>query len=473
MAAQCAIRVARVRSSTLPDMNPRLIYHDTQELQQLANSDQLGMPSSYPWLCDWLTWLRIPAMTVHYEESNIREISALIIGPPGTPYAFGFYQVRLITTNRGRTRFGPNLYASGKVCLYVCWARKSKGTWPGERNEQWSAAQGLESVLLSIQSLLSVNPYNLEPGFEDANTHSDQKNIKHYNAKIRHENLRLAVIGQVENALGIIQRPLVPPSQEGTLPTPTRLTMEDLTDRPFDDFCKQRFLWYLDQYKKVIQEGIDHETSRHGMQFHSQPFESPENGMSGTWNYPDLKERVERLEKALMEETQGWPAQGLALEKQAMGIAVKLRAQHEQVTREIGNRTQAMVDLVLVDDNPFLWLLTYFGRPMTKFDGGVLKIKIYISPHHPAEQPRVFVETPLYHVRVSTQKMLIYLPARADEMSRHIGSIIDTLEEESPPYNPLMAVNLEASQLCWGSKEEQRQYSRKLRRSVEDSIDHL
>lgn len=283
--------------------------------------------------------------------------------------------------------------------------------------------------------------------------------------------MRLAVIGQVESALGIAQRPLVPRSQEGTLPTPTRLATEDSTPGPFDDFCKQRFLWYLDQYKKAIQEGIDHEASRHGMQFHSQPFESPDNGMMGVWNYPDLKERMERLEKALMAETQGWPAQGLVLAKQEVGIAVRLRVQHEQLTREIGNRNQAMVDLTLVDENPFLWRLTYFGRPMTKFDGGVLKIKIYISPRHPVEQPRVFVETPLYHVRVSTQKMLIYLPAGAEEMSRHIQSIIDTLEEESPPYNPLMAVNLEASQLCWGSKEEQRQYSRKLRRSVEESVE--
>lgn len=96
MAAQCAIRVIRVRSSTLPDRNPPLIYHDIQELQQLVRSDQLGMPYPCPWPCGWLTWLRIPAMTVHYKESNIREISALIIGPPGTPYAFGFYQVSLL-----------------------------------------------------------------------------------------------------------------------------------------------------------------------------------------------------------------------------------------------------------------------------------------------------------------------------------------------------------------------------------------
>lgn len=32
-------------------------------------------------------------MTVHYNESNIRNVTALIMGPPGTPYALGFYEV--------------------------------------------------------------------------------------------------------------------------------------------------------------------------------------------------------------------------------------------------------------------------------------------------------------------------------------------------------------------------------------------
>jgi hypothetical protein len=34
-----------------------------------------------------------PAVDISYKETNIREIDALIIGPPDTPYALGFYQV--------------------------------------------------------------------------------------------------------------------------------------------------------------------------------------------------------------------------------------------------------------------------------------------------------------------------------------------------------------------------------------------
>lgn len=67
-------------------------------------------------------------------EDNVRNIRALIIGPPDTPYEFGFFELKVkcgdnyphsapsvksITTNAGRSRFNPNIYASGKVCLSI------------------------------------------------------------------------------------------------------------------------------------------------------------------------------------------------------------------------------------------------------------------------------------------------------------------------------------------------------------------
>jgi len=239
----------------------------------------------------------------------------------------------------------------------------------------------------------------------------------------------------------------------------------------FDDYRKQRFLWYLELYKQAVQEGLEKETVRHGTTFPLLPFEMGGNAMRGEWNYPDLQRRMNVLEAKIMEETHQWPVEGRKLTEMDAGIAVSLRAQHEQIVAGFTSRTDSIFDLTMVDENPFLWKLVYFGRPMTQYDGGVLMVKIYISPRHPVEQPRVFVETPLFHVRLSTKKVLIYLPARAEEMSRHIEGIIASLEEESPPYNPLMTVNAEATKLFWGSKDEQKQYHRKLRRSIEESIE--
>ena len=57
-------------------------------------------------------------------------------------------------------------------------------TWRGERGEQWSSAQGLESILISIQSLMSGNPYENEPGFENANSDDDKASQKAYVDKV-------------------------------------------------------------------------------------------------------------------------------------------------------------------------------------------------------------------------------------------------------------------------------------------------
>ena len=37
--------------------------------------------------------LTFVALAVGYQESNIRNVKALIIGPPDSPYEFGFFEV--------------------------------------------------------------------------------------------------------------------------------------------------------------------------------------------------------------------------------------------------------------------------------------------------------------------------------------------------------------------------------------------
>jgi ubiquitin-conjugating enzyme E2 Z len=134
------------------------------------------------------------AIAVACQESDVRHVKALIIGPPETPYEYGFFEfavkfgteypskppkVDAKTTNGGRCRFNPNIYAQGKVCLSIL------GTWNGEKpGEEWSSAQGLESILISIQSLMSNNPYENEPGFENARSASDEKNQSSYREKV-------------------------------------------------------------------------------------------------------------------------------------------------------------------------------------------------------------------------------------------------------------------------------------------------
>ncbi len=105
------------------------------------------------------------------EEANLRNGKAMIIGPEGSPYAYCplLFSVRLgddypfnppvvqFLTCDQSTRFHPNLYINGKVCLSIL------GTWSGPK---WSAVMNISTVLSSIQSLLDANPITNEPGFE-------------------------------------------------------------------------------------------------------------------------------------------------------------------------------------------------------------------------------------------------------------------------------------------------------------------
>lgn len=104
-------------------------------------------------------------------EGDMRKGRALIIGPEDTPYAFCplLFDIVLpddypfsppkvtFVTSDGVTRFHPNLYVGGKVCLSIL------GTWAGP---SWASIMSLSTVLLSIQSLLESNPITNEPGWE-------------------------------------------------------------------------------------------------------------------------------------------------------------------------------------------------------------------------------------------------------------------------------------------------------------------
>ncbi|XP_026853741.2 ubiquitin-conjugating enzyme E2 Z [Electrophorus electricus] len=142
-----------------------------------------------------------PGMFVVPDPHDMTKIHALITGPFDTPYEGGFFlflfrcppdypihppRVKLITTGHNTVRFNPNFYRNGKVCLSIL------GTWTGPA---WSPAQSISSVLISIQSLMTENPYHNEPGFEQERHPGDSKN---YNECIRHETMRVAVCDMLE-----------------------------------------------------------------------------------------------------------------------------------------------------------------------------------------------------------------------------------------------------------------------------------
>ncbi|KAK3922727.1 Ubiquitin-conjugating enzyme E2 Z, partial [Frankliniella fusca] len=144
----------------------------------------------------------LPGVSLELDEEDFMTIHALIVGPQGTPYENGFFyfilkfpydypwnppNVQLMTTGNGTVRFNPNFYSSGKVCLSIL------GTWPGPG---WTPQMTLSSVLLSMQSLMNEKPYCNEPGRDAERCPGD---FEKYNLVIRHDTLRVAVLGMVKN----------------------------------------------------------------------------------------------------------------------------------------------------------------------------------------------------------------------------------------------------------------------------------
>ncbi len=130
------------------------------------------------------------------DDTNITKGKALIRGPPDTPYEgcllvfsvvfpndYPFSPPKvLFLTSDGRTRFHPNLYVEGKVCLSIL------GTFSGP---SWSGTQSLSSVLISILALLDKNPLAHEPGYATGTLLSERH--RDYAECVEHQMVSLMV----------------------------------------------------------------------------------------------------------------------------------------------------------------------------------------------------------------------------------------------------------------------------------------
>ena len=138
----------------------------------------------------------------HMNESDLTNGTAMIIGPPNTPYEGGFYffdikfpsdypfspPAMTSLTQDGLTRFNPNMYREGKVCLSLL------NTW--HVGERWSGCQSLSTLLLSIlSSVLIDKPIQNEPGFE-SRVNSEESQV--YSRMVLHANLKTAVLRMIQ-----------------------------------------------------------------------------------------------------------------------------------------------------------------------------------------------------------------------------------------------------------------------------------
>ena len=147
---------------------------------------------------------------VRIDKDNMDYMKVLIIGSEGTPYSNGAFQfdvffdnlypngppkVTLMTTGSGTTRFNPNLYANGKVCLSLL------GTWRGHSTENWDPKiSTLLQVLISIQSIIMSDlVYYNEPSCEsEMGTSQGEAKNEAYSNIVRYANIKFAMIEQIK-----------------------------------------------------------------------------------------------------------------------------------------------------------------------------------------------------------------------------------------------------------------------------------
>jgi ubiquitin-conjugating enzyme E2 Z len=130
----------------------------------------------------------------HHDEQNAFKGYACLLGPHKTPYEHGYYFFELefpsnypfsppvvkFVNYDGSTRFNPNLYINGKVCLSIL------NTWDGEK---WSACQSIRTILLTLTTLLNEEPLLNEPGIT-----REHPNFDSYHKLIEYKNVEISIL---------------------------------------------------------------------------------------------------------------------------------------------------------------------------------------------------------------------------------------------------------------------------------------
>lgn len=166
-----------------------------------------------------------------HDETDITKGYAMIVGSSDTPYFGGYYFFMFnfpfdypfsppnvtYMTNDGFTRFNPNLYKCGKVCVSIL------NTWAGDK---WSSCQTINSILLTLCSLLNNAPLENEPG----QTKHSQDFIP-YQKSIEYKNIDFSICDLIN-------------TNKNKIPQPFEI---------FYPFMKQHFLYNYDKLLTYVQ----------------------------------------------------------------------------------------------------------------------------------------------------------------------------------------------------------------------------
>ena len=198
-------------STTLPLMNTKINNNNNENESDNVSPITISKDAIKRLLKDIQQIIKSPLhdQGIYYKhsETNILEGWALLIGPSDSLYCNGYYFFKFAFppdyphsppvlnyyTNDGNTRFHPNFYKTGKVCIDIL------NTWRGEK---WSGCQTISSVLLTLISIMDNEPILNEPGITKSS-----KDFTNYHALIEYRNLSFSIyhlVLSIENLQRIV-----------------------------------------------------------------------------------------------------------------------------------------------------------------------------------------------------------------------------------------------------------------------------
>jgi len=129
------------------------------------------------------------------DDENIYEWEITIFGPPDTLYEGAFLRARLsfpkdFPLNPPKMKFlsemwHPNIYKNGEVCISILHAPGNDEWGYEDASERWLPVHGVESILVSVISLLSADTPNTDsPANIDA-AKEVREDIASYRKRVR------------------------------------------------------------------------------------------------------------------------------------------------------------------------------------------------------------------------------------------------------------------------------------------------
>ncbi|KAJ2742749.1 hypothetical protein GGI20_004252 [Coemansia sp. BCRC 34301] len=117
-----------------------------------------------------------PSFSVGLVDQNLFKWNITMFGPEGTPYDEGIFQAVMTFPDNYpfapptlvfKSKFWhPNVYLDGRVCISILHDAGDDPHQYEDAGERWSPAQSVESILLSVISMLSSpnadSPANVE-----------------------------------------------------------------------------------------------------------------------------------------------------------------------------------------------------------------------------------------------------------------------------------------------------------------------